>query len=100
VDDDTRPIHKLQQLLKMHHLYFGPVDPDDLIPLADVATELQELLCTVGRYSGPTTGVFDEATRKALRELVGMENLEERWNGKGELIDRLVVDYLRDKYAR
>ena len=38
-------------------------------------------------------------TRSALRELVGQENLEERWNGEGIVIDRLVVDYLMEKFG-
>ncbi len=99
VDDDPRPIHRLQHLLELHHLYFGEVDPDDLIPLADVTAELQALLTKTGHYSGPPTGTFDGTTRKALRALVGRENLEERWNGEGDLIDRRVVAYLREKFA-
>lgn len=97
VDDDPEPIRELKKLVEMHHLYFGEVDPDDLIPLEDVATKLQALLRQTGHYSGPSTGVFDEATRKALRALVGMENLEERWNGEGDMIDRRVVEYLHDR---
>ena len=30
----------------------------------------------------------------ALRALVGSEDLEERWDGTGDQIDRVVVDYL------
>lgn len=99
VDDDPAPICKLKELVEMHHLYFGEVDPDDLIPLADVAAELQDLLQRTEHYSGPPTGVFDDTTRKALRALVGMENLEERWNGEGDMIDQHVVEYLRDKFG-
>jgi uncharacterized Ntn-hydrolase superfamily protein len=99
VDDDPRPIRKLHELVTSHHLYFGQVDPDDLLPLADLAAELQSLLRRTGHYDGPASGVFDEATRTALRALVGMENLEERWNGQGDAIDRLVVEYLRDRYG-
>ena len=98
VDDDAYPIRKLQKLVTMHHLYFGEVDPDDLIPLAEVAAELQEMLRRAGQYDGPATGVPDKATRKALRALVGIENLEERWDG-GDDIDRCVVEFLRDKYG-
>jgi len=94
VDDDR----KLQKLVEMHHLYFGQVDPDNLVPLADVATELQNLLQATGYCDRPATGIFDEQTRQALRELVGVENLEERWNGEGDSIDRCVVEYLRDKF--
>jgi uncharacterized Ntn-hydrolase superfamily protein len=98
VDDDAYPIRKLQKLVTMHHLYFGEVDPDDLIPLAEVTAELQEMLRRAGQYDGPATGVPDKATRKALRALVGIENLEERWDG-GDDIDRCVVEFLRDKYG-
>jgi uncharacterized Ntn-hydrolase superfamily protein len=76
VDDDPEPIQKLQKLVEMHHLFFGKVDPDDLVPLESVAAELQELLQRAGHYDGPVTGVFDQETRKALQTLVGIENLE------------------------
>ena len=98
VDDDPKPIQKLMELVEMHHLYFGEVDPSDLIPLQSTAAELQDLLQRTGHYDGPVTGVFDEVTRKSLCTLVGIENLEERWNGEGDMIDRHVVEYLRDKF--
>jgi uncharacterized Ntn-hydrolase superfamily protein len=98
VDDHPHPIQELKRLLAMHHLYFGDVDPDDLIPLADIAGDLQALLRQTGHYKGPITEEFDVVTRKALRALVGTENLEERWDGKGEMIDRHVVNYLRHKF--
>ncbi|MBN1180069.1 MAG: DUF1028 domain-containing protein [Anaerolineae bacterium] len=99
VDDDPQPIRRLKELVGMHHLYFGAVDPENVIPLADVAAELQEILRRAGQYDGPTTGDFDEATRAALRALVGMENLEERWSGDGDVIDGLVVEYLRGRFT-
>jgi uncharacterized Ntn-hydrolase superfamily protein len=94
VDDDPEPIDKLAELVRMHHLFFGVTDPADLIPLADVTGDLQALLRQTGHYDGPVSGDFDEATRRALRALVGSENLEERWDGTGDHIDRVVVDYL------
>jgi uncharacterized Ntn-hydrolase superfamily protein len=99
VDDNPYPIMRLKKLLDMHHLYFGEVNPDDLIPLDDVALDLQELLRRTGHYNGPVTENFDEPTRKALRALVGMENLEERWDGAGEMIDKCVLEYLFEKYG-
>ncbi len=98
VDDDPAPIKKLKILVEMHHLFFGAVNPDNLIPLADVAGNLQKLLQKTGHYSGPTTGTFDDSTRKAMRALVGMENLEERWVGYEDSIDRQVVDFLMEKF--
>ncbi|MCI0576449.1 MAG: DUF1028 domain-containing protein [Chloroflexi bacterium] len=99
VDDDPEPIRKLQELVELHHLFFGAVNPGDLIPLAEVAGELQGLLKRTGDYDGPASGRFDEATRKALWSLVGRENLEERWDGTGEMIDRMVVDFLRQRFG-
>ncbi|MBN1486360.1 MAG: DUF1028 domain-containing protein [Anaerolineae bacterium] len=98
VDDDPYPIQKLKKLVEMHHLFFGAVDPNDLVPLASVAGELQTLLKRTGHYDGPINHTFDEATRKALRVLVGIENLEERWAGEGDMIDQQVVEYLKDRF--
>lgn len=99
VDDDPEPIQKLHKLVEMHHLFFGAVNPADLIPLADVAAELQTLLQRTGHYAGPVSGDFDAATRQALYALVSVENLEERWDGTGDQIDRLAVAYLRQKFG-
>ncbi|MEM7533332.1 MAG: DUF1028 domain-containing protein [Chloroflexota bacterium] len=101
VDDDPFPIQRLKQLVDMHHLYFGNVDPDDHLSLSDTAlvTEFQAMLQRTGHYSGDVTGTFDDATRSALRALVGSENLEERWNGTGDAIDRQVVIYLRGRFG-
>ncbi len=103
VDDHPQPIEKLQELVSMHHLYFGEVNPADLIPLADVTGELQVILQKTGHYTGPLSGEFDAATGKALRALVGEENLEERWNGEGpkdgEMIDQVVVDFLVKRFG-
>ncbi len=98
VDDDPKPITQLQKLVKKHHLFYGEANHDDLIPLAEVASEMQKILLATELYSGPITGTFDKSTRKALFLLVSMENLEERWNGEGDYIDRMVIEYLREKY--
>jgi len=98
VDDDPYPIRKLLHLLDLHHLFFGEVNPDDLVPLAAVAKRLQAILVRSGDYSGQINGRFDEPTRKALVSLVGRENMEDRWNGEGDLIDQVVVDYLVELY--
>jgi uncharacterized Ntn-hydrolase superfamily protein len=98
VDDDPFPIEELSKLLQMHHLYFQKPDPDNLVPLSDVARRLQLLLQETGYYQGPASGDFDRATRIALRALVGTENLEERWEGDSDYIDRKVIEFLMDKY--
>lgn len=99
VDDHPEPIDKLAELVSMHHLYFGEVDPANLIPLADVAEPLQQIMRRTGHFTGPLSGRFDAGTRSALRALVGSENLEERWDGTGDTIDKVVVDYLLKRFA-
>lgn len=98
VDDDPFPVKKLYKLVQMHHLFFGETKPEDLIPLSDLALELQDMLLKTGDYGGDLTGLFDQPTRAALFDLVGRENLEDRWNGKGDFIDKQVVLFLRDKF--
>jgi hypothetical protein len=63
-----------------------------------VAADLQRILRETGHYTGPQHGQFDDDTRQALRTLVGIENLEERWNGQGDMIDRQVVDFLLKRF--
>lgn len=99
VDDDLEPIRKLGRLVDMHHLFFGQVDPDNVVPLADVAADLQALLTRTGHYRDQLTGRFDAETRKALWALVGEENLEERWDGTGDVIDRVALSFLLDRFG-
>jgi uncharacterized Ntn-hydrolase superfamily protein len=98
VDDDPDPVAKLKDLVELHHLYFGTPRPEDRIPIdAALAREIQRLLRHVGLYTGEITGVYDEATRRALETLFGIENLEERWQ-PGDAIDRVVWEFLRRRF--
>lgn len=99
VDDHPEPIEKLAELVTMHHLLFGEVDPDKLVSLAGVAGDLQKVLRRSGHLTRDVDGQFDDETREALRALVGSENLEERWDGTGEMIDSVVVDFLMRRYG-
>jgi len=98
VDDDPFPIRKLSRLVELHHLFFGETRPEDLIPLESVAQRIQSILKQSGDYTGPINGRFDDKTRQALVDLVGRENMEDRWNGEGQMIDKIVVDFLSDQY--
>lgn len=99
VDDDPQPIRKLKRLLQLHHLYFGCTKPEDWLKIEGrLCRELQGILKRSGHYAGRLTGQYDEATRDALRTLVGIENLEERCQENEGLIDRVVVEVLRVKY--
>jgi len=99
VDDDPYPILRLKQLVEDHHLYFGQVDPADLVPMESVIFELQRIMNKTGHLKKEPTGVVDELSLSALRALVGEENLEERWDGDKNAIDAKVVTYLNNKFA-
>ncbi|WP_322799874.1 DUF1028 domain-containing protein [Thermoflexus sp.] len=99
VDDDPDPVVKLRDLVELHHLYFGTPRPEDLLPIDEaLAREIQRLLRHTGHYSGEITGVYDEATRRALETLFGIENLEERWQ-PGDRIDRVAWEFLRRRFG-
>jgi len=99
VDDDPQPIRKLKRLLQLHHLYFGRTQPEDWLRIeGKLCRELQRILKRSGHYSGRLTGQYDDATRIALRTLVGIENLEERCRQDDARIDRVVVEILRTKF--
>lgn len=98
VDDHPSPILELKRLLGLHRLYFGETDPQKLVKIEEsMVRELQELVKRTGHYHGLIHGQYDEATRSALRNLVGIENLEERWR-EDEYIDGVILEFLREKF--
>ncbi len=98
VDDHPRPIDELARLLELHKLYFFETDPDNLVSIEGaVAKEIQEILQRSGYYRGAVSGTYDEHTKKALREFVSTENLEERWRDD-DLLDRVILDFMRERF--
>lgn len=103
VDDDPEPVAALARLVAAHHLFFGAPRPEDQLPITpDIARELQTLLAAQGYYDGPASGQWDAASQRAFWALVGSENLEERWNPERQPdhIDRVALDYLRERFGR
>jgi uncharacterized Ntn-hydrolase superfamily protein len=97
VDDHPEPIPELERILGLHRLYLTKSSPEELIPIdEDMARELQVMLQQAGHYQGEVTGVYDEATRKGLWDLYGIENLEERWHD--ELMDIVALEFLRQRF--
>jgi uncharacterized Ntn-hydrolase superfamily protein len=96
VDDDPHPIERLQEILELHHLYFGKPAPESLAPIDKrMARELQRIAQQARRYRGPITGVYDEATRHAVEEMIGLENLEDRWPFGSGQIDLVAFKFLQ-----
>lgn len=101
VDDDPAPIERLKALVELHHLFFKPPAPGEMVAIeGKLAREVQCILQWAGYYSDPITGIYDMPTRKALSALVGNENFEERFDGEKGLISRQVMDIFRQKFVR
>ncbi len=100
VDDDPAPIERLKALVDLHHLFFKPPAPGEMVAIeGEVAHELQRILQWAGYYDGPLTGEYDSPTQNALIALIGNENFEERFDEEKGLISNQVVDVLRKKFA-
>jgi uncharacterized Ntn-hydrolase superfamily protein len=98
VDDSPTPIEELARLLKLHDLYLGETDPENLVKIeGELASEIQEILKRTGYYEGPATGVYDDKTKKAFRDLVSTENLEERWRDD-DMLDGVILGFLRERF--
>lgn len=99
VDDHITPIQELSRLLDMHELYFFKPAPEGLLPLDTTLTsDVQALLTQSGDYTGLITGIFDDATFRALEQYGARENLEERLthDASDARIDRKVIEYMRE----
>jgi len=100
VDDDPKPIERLKALVDLHHLFFKPPAPGEMIAIeGGLAREVQQILQWAEYYDGPLTGKYDAPTRKALSNLIGNENFEERFDEEKGLISRQVMDVFREKFA-
>ena len=83
VDDHPRPIDELERLLHLYELYFK-IEPPRLRPVdAALRRELDQIVARSGQHG--------------LRELFGVENLEERWTDDAA-IDEAALAYLRTRF--
>ncbi|HTP10563.1 MAG TPA: DUF1028 domain-containing protein [Anaerolineae bacterium] len=99
VDDDPHPIERLQEILELHHLYFDRPAPESLRAIdRKIARELQRIARQAGLYRGAPTSQYDKATRQAVEDLIGMENLEDRWPFGSDQIDPVAYRFLQKKY--
>lgn len=99
VDDDPQPIARLKELLELHHLFFGKVDAASLRRLTPaVVRDLQRIAAQRKHYRGAITGRYDPATRRAVEELIGVENLEDRWPFGTDQYDPVSLRHLKKRY--
>jgi uncharacterized Ntn-hydrolase superfamily protein len=99
VDDDPQAVTTLGSIVEAHHLFFGKPKPEDRQQITpDLARELQAMLVKGGYLKREADGVWDEASIAAFFELVGTENLEERWTtADPHVIDAVALAYLRKR---
>lgn len=84
VDDHATPCAELARLLDLHHVYFEPPAPEALVPIADVASDVEHWVATLGYPD--------------LESWLGVENFEVRVvDGQ---IDRYVLAVLERQAAR
>lgn len=98
VDDHPTPMEELARLLELYKLYFFQTDPDNLVKIeGEVAKEMQVILQRHGYYQDAESGTYDDETKKALRDFVNTENLEERWR-EDDLVDGVILDFMREHF--
>lgn len=97
VDDHPDPVAELERLVKLFRLYFEKEANPTWVRLEGaVLHEAQQALVKLG-YLASVTGQLDEASRQALRQFHATENFEEREHPSDELIDRVVLEFLKEK---
>jgi len=100
VDDATQPVTELQRLMSLHKLFLGAGAVEDRVAIDQaLLRELQGMMLRRGHYRGATTGLWDEATERALLDFVGTENLEERFDLKARTIDAPALAFLRQTFG-
>ena len=98
VDDHPQPVGELKRLLSLQRLFFERPQEDEILEIdQELAERLQKVLVRSGHLAD-VRGGWDDASEKALRDLIGTENLEERTVETG-YIDQAVVRYLEEKYT-
>ncbi len=100
VDDDVRPVQRLQELLKLHHLYFGKSASEQRLKLeGSLLDEIQRVLVSQGYLKEPLSGAYDLDTRMAFEAFTGRENLEERVGTEEGWIDPPALEYIRQRFS-
>lgn len=78
VDEHPTPIKKLRKVFEIYDMcLLLREDPKDIIKLeGDTMKIVKERLAVDGFYEGEINGIYDDSTRKALRDWLGTNNFE------------------------
>lgn len=101
VDEHTTPIEELKRVFNVYDMtMLSREDPKNLLTIDhNIATDLQTSLKKLGLHKEPITGLFDDATRKALQEFVNTHNFENKMHDDGR-IWKSILDYMRELAKR
>jgi hypothetical protein len=61
----------------------------------EVVSDLQRRLTALGRYTGPTSGEYDESIREAIARFAGEQNLEGKLRDDDQIYESVVRE-IRD----
>jgi len=97
VDDHSRPVEELKRIFRIYDMtMLSREDPKQLLTIDhSIAAVLQTDLKKLGMYDGPITGNLDDATKKALREFINVNNFENKMRDDGR-IWKSILDYIED----
>jgi uncharacterized Ntn-hydrolase superfamily protein len=101
--DHPTPLKELERLYALHKLFFFRSEDRNLVLIDKVlCRELQLLLMDkpykgIAFYGGADSGVYDEATKKALSDFMGWENYDVRIR-QDDKIDTEVLQDIRKNY--
>ena len=97
VDDSPHPIDELKRVFKIYDMtMLSREDPSNLVPIAgNVTRNMQRNLKRLGFYKGAINGMYDEPTKKALRNFVNVNNFENRMREDG-IIWKSILHYMED----
>lgn len=97
VDDHHAPIEELRRVFKIYDMtMLSREDPRNLLTIDhDISVVLQRDLKILRMYDGPISGIFDDQTKKVLRDFVNVNNFENRMHEEGR-IWRSILDYIQD----
>ena len=97
VDDSPTPIEELKRVFHVYDMtMLSREDPARLIAISEpVARAIQTDLKKLRFYRGAISGVYDEATRQALRDFVNVNNFENRMREEG-YIWKSILAYMKE----
>jgi uncharacterized Ntn-hydrolase superfamily protein len=101
VDEHPTPIEELKRVFKIYDMtMLSREDPKYLVTIdRDITLQLQRDLKKLGMYSDSINGVFDDSTKKALSNFIGINNFENKMRDDGR-IWKSVLGFLEEAARR